>query len=250
MTDVLVKPAFQSLFPDSGEATKFGPNAWNAARLFSGGVDGDLAVRDSGSATGASWIASVAAGQVLVSMGAGVKPAYSATPSVTAITASRVNVDEIAAVSGGVIAVSASDLRPTGDATNDMGSSAKRWRQMFADAVYLGTLTSAAAAPAVNAGTGFGFYCRNPANTFDRRLIIGGDTGVDRVRVGDAAIPCVIDGTVLSFNGTPRFNGTNTTGSGSAALGTNCPAGTPSSPYTWIQVTTLDGSIGYMPIWK
>jgi len=55
MTDVLVKPAFQSAFTDSGDATKFGPSAWNAARLFSAGTGGDLLIRDAASATGASW---------------------------------------------------------------------------------------------------------------------------------------------------------------------------------------------------
>lgn len=60
---VSVKPAFQSTFPDSGDVTKFGPTAWNAARLFSGGSDGDQLVRDSLSATGASWsVVAAAAG--------------------------------------------------------------------------------------------------------------------------------------------------------------------------------------------
>lgn len=56
MTAVLVQPAFQSIYPDSGDVTKFGPNAWNAARLFSGGIDGQIVVRDAASATGASWL--------------------------------------------------------------------------------------------------------------------------------------------------------------------------------------------------
>jgi hypothetical protein len=40
------------------------------------------------------------------------------------------------------------------------------------------------------------------------------------------------------------------TGSGSAALGTNCPATRPTAPYTWEKVTTSDGSQGYIPVWK
>lgn len=55
MADVLVKPAFQSTAPDSGDATKLGPAAWNAARLFSGGTAGQVVVRDLASTTGASW---------------------------------------------------------------------------------------------------------------------------------------------------------------------------------------------------
>jgi len=47
-----------------------------------------------------------------------------------------------------------------------------------------------------------------------------------------------------------KFSITNSTGAGSALLGANCPAVTVINPYTWITVTTSDGSIGYMPIWK
>jgi hypothetical protein len=55
VSDVVVAPAFVSTFPDSGDTTKFGPNAWNAGRLFSGGTVGQVLVRDPASATGASW---------------------------------------------------------------------------------------------------------------------------------------------------------------------------------------------------
>jgi len=60
MADVLVKPAFVSLVADSGDTTKLGPNAWNAARLFSAGVDGDVPVRDLTAGTGAAWSSSKA----------------------------------------------------------------------------------------------------------------------------------------------------------------------------------------------
>jgi hypothetical protein len=83
MTDVLVKTAFQSGVTDSGDATKLGPNAWNAPRLFSAGALGDLLFRDTGSATGASWLADVAVGFVLVSGGVGAPPVWSATPTLT-----------------------------------------------------------------------------------------------------------------------------------------------------------------------
>lgn len=43
---------------------------------------------------------------------------------------------------------------------------------------------------------------------------------------------------------------TNSTGAGTALLGTNSPAVTLSAPYTWVTVTTSDGSTGYIPIWK
>jgi hypothetical protein len=44
--------------------------------------------------------------------------------------------------------------------------------------------------------------------------------------------------------------GGETTGSGTALLGTNCPAGTVSAPYTWVKLTANDGSTVYMPAWK
>ncbi len=55
MADVLVKPAFQSVISDTGDATRLGPTEWNKPRLFTGGANGDVCVRDSTSATGAAW---------------------------------------------------------------------------------------------------------------------------------------------------------------------------------------------------
>lgn len=40
------------------------------------------------------------------------------------------------------------------------------------------------------------------------------------------------------------------TGSGSAALGSNCPAVTTSAPYRWLKFETSDGSTVYVPAWK
>jgi hypothetical protein len=42
----------------------------------------------------------------------------------------------------------------------------------------------------------------------------------------------------------------NTTGAGSALLGTNCPAVTATAPYTWITMMAGDGSTVYVPCWK
>ena len=41
-----------------------------------------------------------------------------------------------------------------------------------------------------------------------------------------------------------------TTGSGTALLGTNCPANTVSAPFKWLKATTDDGSVVYIPCWK
>lgn len=54
----------------------------------------------------------------------------------------------------------------------------------------------------------------------------------------------------LRLQAPPRFNGTNSTGAGSALLGANCPAITVAAPHTWISVVLSDGSAGFMPVWK
>lgn len=62
------------------------------------------------------------------------------------------------------------------------------------------------------------------------------------------------DGTTLLWalasTGIPTFGGGNTTGAGTALLGTNSPAVTLTAPYTWLTVITADGSTAYVPAWK
>lgn len=69
-------------------------------------------------------------------------------------------------------------------------------------------------------------------------------------RLADDSADCAVSCASLTLSGIPKFGGTNTTGAGSALLATNCPAVTATAPYTWIQVTTSDGSTGYSPVWK
>jgi hypothetical protein len=54
----------------------------------------------------------------------------------------------------------------------------------------------------------------------------------------------------LDINGLVRFRGTNSTGAGSAALGSNSPAVTNTAPYTWVKAISSDGSTVYIPAWK
>jgi hypothetical protein len=49
---------------------------------------------------------------------------------------------------------------------------------------------------------------------------------------------------------TNKISGNESTGAGTALLGTNSPAVTNSAPYKWLKVKTSDGSTGYIPIWK
>lgn len=60
------------------------------------------------------------------------------------------------------------------------------------------------------------------------------------------------DGTLTLAGGQLKYgNAANqTSGGGSAALGANSPAVTPSAPNTWWKVTLADGSQGFIPVWK
>lgn len=50
--------------------------------------------------------------------------------------------------------------------------------------------------------------------------------------------------------GNIRFSSGNyTTGSGTALLGTNCPASTVSAPNTWLKFEKSDGTLAYVPAW-
>jgi len=51
---------------------------------------------------------------------------------------------------------------------------------------------------------------------------------------------------VLTF----QVAGNESTGAGTALLGTNCPAVTVSAPYKWLKVILSDASVVYVPTWK
>ena len=63
----------------------------------------------------------------------------------------------------------------------------------------------------------------------------------------DVGVEAAGTGTVRTMR-LNRLKGT--TGAGSAAIGSNCPATTVTAPYTWVEVTTSDGSTAYIPAWK
>lgn len=54
----------------------------------------------------------------------------------------------------------------------------------------------------------------------------------------------------MTASGLYRFNGSNSTAAVAGLIGTTCPAVTCTAAYTWVQVTTSDGSTGYIPVWK
>lgn len=87
-TEAIVLNRFTSAKPDGADTTVYRPSDHNASRKFTTGTDGDILLRDSSKATsGASWLASVATGQFLVSQGAGSLPAWSNTlPAIITLT--------------------------------------------------------------------------------------------------------------------------------------------------------------------
>jgi hypothetical protein len=79
MTQVL-KHLKNSTIADGPDPNQVNPSDWNAAHVFSAGALGGLLMRDTGDATfGASWLASVVAGSVLVSNGVGAAPSWAAS---------------------------------------------------------------------------------------------------------------------------------------------------------------------------
>jgi hypothetical protein len=56
MADVIILPPFISTKPDSPDSSIVSSSEWNAARLISGGLQGQLMARSSGSLTGASYV--------------------------------------------------------------------------------------------------------------------------------------------------------------------------------------------------
>jgi hypothetical protein len=83
--------------PAGADTTLVGGPDWDTEHEFDGDATGGLLVRDSSQPFGAAWITGVATGRVLVSGGVGVRPAWSAAPSLTSLTLST----PLAAGSGG-----------------------------------------------------------------------------------------------------------------------------------------------------
>lgn len=69
-------------------------------------------------------------------------------------------------------------------------------------------------------------------------IFVAATAGTEVFRVDNAG--------VLKFTNSSN----NTTGVGSALLGTNSPAVTNTAPYTWIKCVSSDGSTVYIPAWK
>ncbi|HET6875845.1 MAG TPA: hypothetical protein VFH70_13750 [Acidimicrobiales bacterium] len=103
---------------------------------------------------------------------------------------------------------------------------------------------------AVEDYTNNGILIQSAQATGAAGLVINHNTG----QTGDLIALQVNNVSVFEIiaNGTLKFTAAanNVTGTGSAALGANCPAVTPGAPYKWLLVQTSDGSNVYIPAWK
>lgn len=81
-----IVPGFSSAKSASSDATLVDGPKWNASRVLSGGVKGDVLVYDTTQATNLNAVADVATGSVFVSGGIGALPAWSASPTLTNIS--------------------------------------------------------------------------------------------------------------------------------------------------------------------
>lgn len=54
----------------------------------------------------------------------------------------------------------------------------------------------------------------------------------------------------IHSDGILQYRNCTYSGSGSAALGNNCPAVNPNQPYTWLKVRADDGTVGYIPFYR
>jgi hypothetical protein len=71
-------------------------------------------------------------------------------------------------------------------------------------------------------------------------------SGTHRFRIGGTEQLRLETGFVFSN----MVAGNESTGAGTALLGTNCPAVTVSAPFKWLKIKTQDGSTAYIPVWK
>lgn len=87
-------------------------------------------------------------------------------------------------------------------------------------------------------------------NSDSDKLVIAASTAL-----GTSNALTITTAGLVTFTGSIVITGkqknlTVSTGAGSAALGANCPAATPTAPFEWVNVTLSDGSTGYIPAWK
>ena len=191
-------------------------NPWNDSELVAGGATGGIFVRDDAQTDKWGLVDAVASGQVLTSAGTSTLPAWSASPSVTSLSATFVSYGTNPASQGGVRLANTSyvyarngansgdvlalgvdssnrvflgdsaagEVYPgSGDTTGALGSSARRWSSCFlSTAVVVGT--NPASAGAVRLAATGGINRRNNANGAD--LAVVAQVTADEIAVGDA----------------------------------------------------------------
>jgi len=209
----------------TGTTLTFNNNTiWNAGNDGSGsGLDADLLDGSHASAfspmAGSSSLVTVGTITSGTWQGAAIADTYLATIS----TAGKVSGNAITSGTiGGSTAIQTSGLFETSNTTSASSSTYGRFSR--------NTLSFVNVELETNSGKiDFGAIVANQLN------IIGyGTTNSNRL---------------IAFYDIPKFTQV-ATGSGTALLGSNCPASTLSSPYTWLKIQTSDGSTAYIAAWK
>lgn len=86
-----------------------------------------------------------------------------------------------------------------------------------------------------------GYFAWDNANVFDFGAEAGGTGTLRDLR---------LKGANIRLAAKPQFDAANSTGGGTALLGSNSPSAHLSAPYTWIDVLAADGTLCTMPIWQ
>ena len=137
-------------------AYQISANPWNQPRIITGGTTGGLFVRDGAQADGWGLIDAVAAGQVLISAGAGVVPTWSSTVTLTNLTVTN-------------LTTSSAINAPNGT---------------FTTSISIGT--TPATTGAIRLANNQGIYARDSANTVDIPLILL-DSG-NSIQIGNSSV--------------------------------------------------------------
>jgi len=94
------------------------------------------------------------------------------------------------------------------------------------------------------------FHGDHPSQNGSGNLLRQGSGNLEMdVKFGQVATFNSNYATISTFFSSPIQIGAQTTGGGSASLGSNSPASTPGAPHTWIEFHATDGSIVYVPAW-
>lgn len=248
--------AFVSGKSNGSDGTLVQPSNWNAAHVLSGATQGDLIVAATSTTTGS--IAAVAVGQVLVSGGVGVAPAWSASPTLTSVlnvagatlTIGTTDAhDTIIQANGSSVRFDAAgNFRPSTDNNLSLGSASDRWESgYFATMLAVGT-NPASSAATIAVPSAFAFNARNHANSADvlvlatdtNDVVILGGTNAGGISLQPASGDIKWGKALVAVGGGATATFGTIGGSGPATAGQD----------SWMRHLDSTGAACWVPVWK